>query len=223
MKFKFSIPKTFDWLLFLIPIILTAAGLAVIYSLTYYNDKIDLFYSQLVYAAIGIIIMIVLTFWDYRNLKGVAFYGYLAGLILLLAVLFFGEKTLGATRWLDIGITQLQPSEFMKIFLVIFIARILSGKVGEMRFRDIILVGTITIIPSLLILKQPDLGTVTVLIFGMLVMIFSAKLSSKQIFAIIGIILIAIPSVWFLLKDYQKERIYTFLDPASDPSGSKKV
>lgn len=220
MKFKLSLPKTIDWILYLLPIILTLAGLAVIYSLTYYNGKISLLYNQIIFAVIGFIIMIVLTFWDYRNLKGLAIYLYLIGLVLLVAVLFYGKSALGATRWLDLEIFQLQPSELMKIFLIIVIARYLSDKIGKVRFRDILVVTILTIVPVFLIIKQPDLGTVTVLIVGAISLILSSKLSKTQLFALLGIMLVALPVVWFTLKDYQKQRIFTFLNPSSDPYGS---
>jgi rod shape determining protein RodA len=220
MKFKFNLPKTIDWILYILPIILTLGGLAVIYSITYYNGKISLFYSQIIFAIIGFSVMIFLTFWDYRNLKGLAIYLYLIGLALLVAVLFFGKSALGATRWIDLRFFQLQPSELMKAFLIILIARYLSDKIGQVRFRDIIVVGVLTLIPAFLIMRQPDLGTVTVLVVGAISLIFASKLSRKQIFALIGIALISIPILWFSLKDYQKQRVFTFLNPTSDQYGS---
>jgi len=220
MKFKFALPKTIDWLLYLIPVILVLAGLAVIYSLTYFNGKISLLYNQIIYAAIGIVLMVVLTFWDYRNLKGFSIYLYLIGVGLLIFVLFFGKTTLGATRWIDLGFFQLQPSELMKIFLVILVARFLSDRVGQIRFRDIVIVIAMTILPVFLIAKQPDLGSVAVIAVGAIGVIFASKLSRSQIFALIGIFIIMLPITWFSLKDYQKQRIYTFLNPASDQYGS---
>ena len=220
MKFQLNLPKTIDWVLYLAPVLLCTAGLAVLYSLTYFNGKIGLFHDQIIYFIIGIILMIVLTFWDYRNLKGLAIYLYLIGIALLVVVIFFGKTTLGATRWIDLGIFQLQPSEPMKIFLVIIIARILSDKIGEVRFRDILFIGFLALIPITLIILQPDLGTVTVLCAGAFAVILSTKLTRAQIFGIIGIILIMLPVVWFSLKDYQRQRLYTFVNPTSDPYGS---
>lgn len=220
MKFKFNLPKTIDWILYLLPIVLTFAGLAVIYSITYYNGKISLFYGQIVFAVIGFAAMIFLTFWDYRNLKGLAIYLYLLGLALLIAVLFFGKSTLGATRWLDLKFFQLQPSELMKVFLIIIVAKYLSDKIGQVRFRDIVVVGILTLIPTFLIMRQPDLGTVTVLVVGAISLIFASKLSRKQIFALVGIAIISVPVLWLSLKDYQRQRVFTFLNPASDQYGS---
>lgn len=220
MKIKLSIPKTIDWTLYLIPIILVSAGLAVLYSLTYYNGKLSLFYSQLRFFGIGLALMLFFTFWDYRNLKGLSWYLYLIGIGLLLVLMFFGKNMLGATRWLDLGFFQLQPSEIMKGFLIIVIARVVSDYYGEIKFRTILFIGILSLIPIYLVMRQPDLGTVSVLAFITLVMVLYSKLKRIQLFAIIGIILVAIPIVWFTLKDYQKQRIETFLNPSSDIYGS---
>lgn len=220
MKFKLSLPKTIDWIIYLVPLLLIAAGLAVLYSITYFNDKIYLFRDQVIFTIIGLGVMIFFTFWDYRNLKGLSIYLYILGIILLILVVFFGKHILGATRWLNLGFFQLQPSELMKIFIVIILARFLSDKITEINYKHIIWAIILTVIPAYLILKQPDLGTVSVLFIGALAVTLTSKLKKSHIFAIISIILISMPIVWFSLKDYQKTRIETFLTPASDPYGS---
>jgi phosphoribosylformimino-5-aminoimidazole carboxamide ribotide isomerase len=103
----------------------------VIYSLTYYNEKISLFESQIVYALISLIVMIVFTFLDYRSLKALSWWLYFIGIILLGLVLFFGKSVFGAVRWLDLGIFQLQPAELVKLFVIFALARYFSGKMGE--------------------------------------------------------------------------------------------
>lgn len=217
---KLSLPKTVDWLLYLIPIILTLAGLAVIYSLTYYNDKIYLFYDQLIYAALGIVLMVALTFFDYRNLKGLAVYLYIIGIILLVLVLFLGKTALGATRWLNLGIFQLQPAELMKVFLILISARYLSDKIGELKLKDIIIAFVLALIPMVLVLRQPDLGTASVIFIGTLAVLVGSKLKKIQLIIMLAVLLISIPAGWFFLKDYQKERLYTFINPAADKYGS---
>ena len=220
MKFKFFNSKTIDWILYLVPVLLMAAGLAVIYSLTYFNDKISLFYGQLTYTLIALIIMVVLTFWDYRNLRGLAIYLYLLGVILLILILYFGKSAFGATRWLDLGFFQLQPSELMKLFIVIVLARYFADIYGEIKPQHIFIALILTIISAYLILMQPDLGTVSVLSVGALSVLFFAKLTKKQIISLILLIIMALPLIWFNLKPYQKERVYTFLNPSSDVYGS---
>ncbi|MCL5795047.1 MAG: rod shape-determining protein RodA [Patescibacteria group bacterium] len=219
-KINFGLPKPIDWLLYLIPIILTIAGIVIIYSLTYYNNKIGLFYSQIIYAAIGIILMSIFTFIDYRNFQGVAWYLYFAGLILLILVLFFGKTVLGASRWLDLKIFQLQPAEFFKLCLIIMLAKFFSDRIDKINFKNILFGIILLIIPGILVLRQPDLGTLMVLCFITLMIILSAKISRIQLLTLGVIILIVLPGTWFLLKDYQRQRLSTFLNPNADPYGS---
>lgn len=221
MKFKFSIPKTIDWILYLVPVILTIAGIVVIYSLTYYNNQINIFYNQIIYGAIGVILMLVFTFIDYRNFKGLAIYLYIIGLILLLVVLFFGKKVLGATRWIDLGIFQLQPAELFKLFLAIILAKYFSDRGADsIRVKDLIFGGLLFIIPAVLVMRQPDFGTLVILFIITLAIILASKIKKTHLIVIGFLILAAVGGTWFLLKDYQKERIYTFLNPAADPYGA---
>lgn len=220
MKLKLRIPKTFDWLIFIIPILLSATGLAVIYSLTYYNDKISLFHGQIIYLIIGFVAMLVLTFFDYRHLKGISWLLYLVGIILLVLVLMIGKSTYGATRWIDLGFFNFQPSEFFKLFVILILAKFLGDRLGKIGPRQIIFTLILGVIPALLVLRQPDLGSsavIAAITFGMLLM---AKLNKKQISALILIIMLAMPIAWLNLKDYQKDRIYTFINPTSDQFGS---
>lgn len=220
MKINFSIPKTIDWTLYIVPILLTTAGVVVIYSLTYYNNRIYLTYNQIVYAAIGLILMIALTFIDYRNFKALAPYLYLIGTLLLVAVLFFGDRIFGAARWLDLRVFQLQPSEIFKFCLIIVLARYFSDKMGKIRIKDLLFFGGLMALPIILVGRQPDLGTLVVLIFIALVILVAAKPSRKQLL-ILGLILIILTiTSWFFLKDYQKQRIYTFMNPQSDQFGA---
>lgn len=217
---KLKLPKTFDWLLYIIPLILLVLGLAVIYSLTYYNNKIALFNSQIIYAAIGLVLMTIFTFIDYRNFKGLAWLLYIIGLAFLIAVLFLGKSTFGATRWIDLGLFQLQPSEFMKLFLIFILARFYSDRINNIKLSDILVGLALIGIPALLILKQPDFGSFSVIAVVGLLIIFFSKVKKIQILTICVLILLALSGSWFFLKDYQKERIHTFLNPQTDKFGS---
>ncbi len=219
-KIHFGLPKTIDWLLYLIPIILTIAGIVIIYSLTYYNNKIELFNNQIIYAIIGLTLMVIFTFIDYRNFQGAAWYLYLGGLALLLIVLFWGKTVLGASRWIDLKIFQLQPAEFFKLCLIIILAKFFSDRWDNINFKNIFLGLLLLIIPGILVLRQPDLGTLLVLCFVALMIILATKISKTQLAILGAIILIILPCTWFLLKDYQKQRLSTFLNPSADPYGS---
>jgi len=220
MKLSLKLPKTIDWFLYILPIILVATGIVVIYSLTYYNNTIYLTYNQIIYASIGLALMIFFTFFDYRNFKALSIYLYIFGITLLAIVLFFGKTSLGATRWIDLGIFQLQPSELFKICIIIFLSKLFCDKVGEVKFKDLAVAIVFVILPTILVFIQPDFGTVTVILASSAILVMSLKLKSKQIIAIIIAIIIALPIGWFSLKDYQKQRIETFLNSKSDPFGS---
>lgn len=220
MKLKLKIPKTFDWFIFVIPIILAVAGLAVIYSLTYYNNKISIFDSQVIYFAISFLAMMIFTFFDYRHLKGIGWLLYLVGIILLILVLLFGKSTLGATRWIDLKFFNLQPSEFFKLFIIIVLAKYLGERIGRMGFKQIIFAILIGLVPSILILRQPDLGSFAIVAVIIAVMLLFSKLTKKQVLIIALITILALPLIWLNLQDYQKERIYTFINPSSDQFGS---
>lgn len=220
MKINLKLPKTFDWLLYLIPILLVAIGLSVIYSLTYFNNQVIIFDNQLIFFAVSLVIMIFLTFFDYRHFKGISWLLYLIGIVLLILVIYFGKSSFGATRWIDLKIFDLQPSEFFKLALIITLAKYLDGKIGQISIKNIIYGILISLIPGLLILRQPDFGSFAVVAVIAGVMLFSARLNKKQLFSIITLVLLSLPLVWFNLHDYQKDRIRSFINPASDQFGS---
>lgn len=221
MKFKFSIPKTIDWIMYLVPVILTIAGIVVIYSLTYFNPaQSSIFHNQIIYGVIGVLLMIVFTFIDYRNFKGLAWYLYIIGVVLLVSVLLFGTTLLGAKRWLDLGITQIQPAEIFKFFLIIVLAKFFADRGEKIRWQDLLIACLIFAVPFFLIMRQPDLGTSVVLFVITLAIIFASRLKKIQIFTIGLIIVCGVCGSWFILKDYQKERLYTFINPSADPYGS---
>lgn len=217
---KFRLPKTFDWLLFIIPIILICVGLVTIYSLTYYNENVRLFYNQITYAMVGLILMIVFTFIDYRHFKGFSPYLYLIGLTSLVLVLILGKTSFGATRWINLGFFDFQPSEVFKLILIIGLASYLAPRINLMKLKDILVSGLLFAVGFVLIVMQPDLGSASILFIISLVLLFFTRLNKIQIFAILLIVFISIPVGWFTLKDYQKERVRTFLEPSRDAFGS---
>lgn len=217
---KLRLPKTIDWWLYILPIILICVGLVTIYSLTYYSVDVHLFYDQLIYALIGIGLMIFFSLIDYRHLRGLAPYIYIIGLVLLGLVLVLGKTSYGATRWINLGFFDLQVSELFKLLLIIVLAVYLAPKIANLKFRQIIASVIIMLIGAGLVLVQPDLGSAAILVFITLVLIFSARPKKIQTIIIIALIVIAIPTTWYQLHNYQKERISTFLNPGNDPLGA---
>lgn len=222
--------KTFDITLFIIPIIFLVTSVAVIYSLVFGTADSSLAFKQGIIALIGLIIMSVVCFADYRFLKSTSWVFYLIGIILLIFVNFFGKVAGGAQNWLTLGFFQLQPSEVIKMILIFSLASLFSSHVGKLRWKDIIW-SLIILLPILaLILKEPDFGSALVIVFIYIVMLFVAKPSKAKmalflgIFSLlIGILLLSalnISPFKGLLHQYQRERFITFFDPGSDPYGS---
>ncbi|WP_028310692.1 rod shape-determining protein RodA [Derxia gummosa] len=144
---------------------------------------------------------------------------YVAAVTLLIAVALFGTVKKGARRWIDLGFMQLQPSEFLKIGLPLMLAWYFHMREATLGWKDFALAAVLMLIPVGLILKQPDLGTATLVAVGGFSVIFFAGLSWK-VLAALGIGgLASLPLAWTFMHDYQRERVLTLLDPTKDPLG----
>lgn len=180
-------------------------------------------YQNIIWIILGTIVMIVISLIDYRELKKYIKELYILSFILLLLVRFVGRRTLGAQRWLKVGPFQIQPSEFVKIFIIIIIAYIISEKYKEgINNFSAIIMGILPVTPLLLlILTQPDLGTTLITTVSYLVMIFLYRADMKPIWIIAFVVLLSsYPIYKYVLSDYQRTRIETFLNPESDLRGS---
>ena len=179
--------------------------------------------------AAGMLLMVVIGFtpiWFWRNISGVA---YAVALLLLLAVELVGEIGMGAQRWLDLGPLRLQPSELMKIALVMLLAAYYDWLPVEKVSRPlwVLLPVTLILMPTFLVLTQPDLGTAVMLVLGGGFVMFAAGVSLWYFGTVIALIVALVFGVlesrgtdWQLLHDYQFRRIDTFLDPTQDPLGA---
>lgn len=145
---------------------------------------------------------------------------YLLGLSLLLAVMFFGEISKGAQRWLDFGVFRFQPSEIMKLAMPATLAWLLAKQPLPPNWSQLGIALLILLIPVALIAKQPDLGTAILVVVSGGAVIFFAGLSWKLITAIVAFIAVSAPVAWNFLHDYQQKRVLMFLDPESDPLGA---
>jgi rod shape determining protein RodA len=209
-----------NWVLVLLLIALASIGAIILYSasgghLAPYSSRHIIRFSM----ALGI--MFVLALVDIRIWMGLAYPIYALALGLLFGVEFFGATAMGAQRWLDIGPVRLQPSEMMKLALVLALARYLHGS-GEIRkFQDLPVPMLLIGIPFALILRQPDLGTGILVAAIGVAMVYLAGLSWRIILS--GLVGAAIGIPLFLkfgMKEYQWRRVYTFLHPEDDPMGS---
>ena len=146
---------------------------------------------------------------------------YAAGVLLLIAVEINGVTVNGSTRWLDIGITRIQPSEIMKIALPMMVAAFLQKYDGALRWYHYLIALLIILIPGALILKQPDLGTATLIMASGLFVIFFAGLPWKAIFAAVAAFSATLPLIWhYGMHEYQRTRVITLFDPTQDPLGA---
>jgi len=138
---------------------------------------------------------------------------------LLIAVLIFGTKVFGATRWIDLGVFQLQPSELLKASIILFAASLLArGTVGW--WKTLIWVVAMVAVPIGLVLRQPDLGTAIVIGVIFISLFFSWPIARRVKLITFILILAILPLGWLIMKDYQHQRIYTFINPGRDPYGS---
>ncbi|MFC3057846.1 rod shape-determining protein RodA [Paenirhodobacter populi] len=179
--------------------------------------------------AVGMVVMLVVAFtpiWFWRNISGVV---YLLALLLLVAVEFFGVIGMGAQRWLEIGPMRVQPSEMMKVALVMLLAAYYDWLPVEKVSRPlwVLIPILLTVVPTVLVLMQPDLGTSIMLIAGGAVVMFAAGVSlwyfGTVVALVVGLVFVVLESRgtdWQLLHDYQFRRIDTFLDPTADPLGA---
>src|ERR1700738_757941 len=207
----------------LVLLILTAAGfgVAVLYSAADGNMQ-PWAAAQTVRFAIALIPMIGAALLGIRLWVRAAYWAYATALALVAAVDLRGFVGMGARRWIDLGVIQLQPSELMNVALVLALARYFHSLSREDagRARFLILPLLTISVPAVLVLKQPDLGTAVTLLMGGTVMFFIAGVRLRYFVLIAAAVAAALPGVWHFLRDYQKTRIYTFLDPDGDPLGA---
>ncbi len=145
---------------------------------------------------------------------------YALGLALLVAVALFGEVVNGARRWLNIGVTRVQPSEIMKIAMPLMLAWYFHKHQAALRLRDYFVASLLLVVPVLLIARQPDLGTALLVTAAGFYVIFLAGLAWKILVGAGLAACVSLPFLWSLMHDYQRRRILTLLDPASDPLGA---
>lgn len=209
-----------DWLLFILPIALSIIGIVVIFSITHQQAGWDFLIPQSVFLIVGVGLCLLFAKLDYRILKGIAPIIYIVGLILLAIVVLFGSEIQGSSRWLSLGFFNFQPSEIFKIILVIALAAFFSS-LDRFKWLQLLAAVGITVLPIALVVLQPDLGTSLMYLAILLIIFLVSKVDRLYIF-IVGITgAIAGPLLWlFVLADYQKRRIISFIYPQADPFGA---
>ncbi|WDP92960.1 MAG: rod shape-determining protein RodA [Desulfobacter sp.] len=219
--------ENFDWGFLGVIILICAAGMMILYSaVTAGADGAvlhGLFKKQAVWMGAGFFIILVSLVVDFRELGKLHLFFYVLCVGLLVSTYLFGKVGGGSQRWLVLGPIRMQPSELMKISLIISLAAVYAGSVSQegLGFRNLIKPATLCLIPFGLIVNQPDLGTGLLLLLIAGTITLFVKVQKKVILTFTGVGLPIVPLVWFFgLKDYQKGRILTFLDPDRDPLGA---
>jgi rod shape determining protein RodA len=207
------------------PLVIAVFGLVLMGWLFVYSasvhDSGQYISKQPFWVTVGFLVLFTIPFLGYRTFLSVSYLLYVLSIGILLWVLFAGEQRLGAQRWITIGPLALQPSEFAKIATVLALANFLgSNNPWEKRNRTILSALGIALVPFLLIAKQPDLGSASVFIPMVVVLLFLWGIQYRVLIATGILGLIAAPLTWELLKPYQRKRIQVFLNPNLDPLGS---
>lgn len=211
----------FDWPLFIAAASIAVLGVVNLYSATsvYSGARAELYISQVYWLLVGGILGGVLIAVDYRHLERLGYVFYTFGVFSLALVLVLARDVRGSSRWIEFGAFRFQPSEFMKIFLVIALAKYLHDdpRSEGRTLRDLAIPAALTAVPALLVLRQPDLGTATILVLVFLTIAAVTRVRWKSVALFFGTVICAAPIVWtYVLLPYQRARVTTFLNPEED-------
>ncbi len=215
--------ENFDWPLLGVVLVLCTIGLMTLYSSTYLSQP-DVFLKQLAWVGIGLVIALIVCFLDYRIYESLAYPFYFLVLGLLVIVDLVGKTVAGSQRWLPLGPIHLQPSELAKLAMVFVLARFYSkerlGLIYGYGLRELIPVFILIAFPMGLIFLQPDLGTALMTGFVSFSIILFCNLRIRTLIFMTATFLVAAPLVYhFILHEYQRDRVRTFLNPERDPLG----
>ncbi len=220
---RFSLTKLLqiihiDAVLLLGLLTLLGLGLMVLYSAG--DQSTALIIRQLVRMGTAFFVLLVLANIHPDRMRDFSYLLFGLGLALLIAVLVFGHEGKGAQRWLDLGFFRFQPSELMKLAVPLVVARYLAEYPLPPTIWRLMVGLVVIIIPSLLIAKQPDLGTALLIASSGLIVIFLSGISWRIILGFLTVCAAALPILWYVMHDYQRQRVLTFINPESDPLGS---
>ena len=210
-----------NWGLIAIVLAIAAIGVAILYSAAggQWNPWAS---RQVARLGVGLVVMVAVALVDVRLWLRYAYLIFGLALGLLIVVDVMGRVGGGAQRWIDLGVLQLQPSELMKLALVLALARYFHGLTLEQIGKPLMMIPPLLLIglPVVLVLRQPNLGTAMLLVIGSAALMLAAGVRIWKFLLVGGAAAAAIPVAWSFLKDYQKRRVYTFLDPSQDPLGA---
>jgi len=217
--------SNFDWILLAILVFIGAVSVINLYSATHSIGSIGgghVYVKQICWYTIGFFILLLMTTFDYHVLDRLAYPLFFISLIFLVAVLKSGKVSHGSQRWLSLGYFSIQPSEMVKITIIIVLAKYFSEleRTENYRIRDLLRPLILIAIPFIMIVYQPDLGTALMLLIVSFSIIIFVNVNWKSIMIVLSIAFFSAPFFWITLQEYQKKRIITFLRPDLDPLGA---
>ena len=219
--------RNFDWLMFIIPVVLTVLGIMTIYSTTrpvLNTDQPSFYVRQSIWLLLSIVALIVTVSFDYRKLFNFAYHLCIVGVVLLFITILLGHSGMGAQRWLRLGPVSFQPSEIFRIGLIVAVAKYLCTKRSPLVITPLVmLLFLFGLVPFFLLYKQPDLGTALILTGILAVMVLAKGVQRRLLVSAMLVIIISLPFagniLWKGLQGYQRNRLVAFIDPKIDPKG----
>ncbi|HXZ32669.1 MAG TPA: rod shape-determining protein RodA [Terriglobales bacterium] len=214
--------RDFDWLLFTFVLIICALGITEIRSATMHTKFAGAHIRQAYWVIGGIGAMFLMSIVNYQALLERVHWMYIAAVASLVSVLVFGQKYLGARRWVKMpGGGHFQPSEWVKLILIVAVAKYFADlHQRQLSWSDFIKAGAMVGVPMLMVLAQPDLGTALTYIPIAVMGLFLGGLRAKQALAVVLLAGLMMPLAWHVLKPYQRERLTSFMEPEADRQGS---
>ncbi|MFI5330960.1 MAG: rod shape-determining protein RodA [Desulfobaccales bacterium] len=215
--------QNFDYLLLALVLLIAAMGIVNLYSAGFNRGEgTPLYIKQMYWLAVGVGLMILTLFYDYRHLEKLGYPLYILSLLLLVGVMVAGKTVYGSRRWLLLGPISFQPSEAAKIGVILALATYFNRRprLEAMGLKELVFPGLLVLLPVALIIKQPDLGSGILLALVAGSMIFFAGVRWRTLVSCVLTLGLCSPLIWHFLKDYQRLRVLTFLNPERDPLGA---
>jgi rod shape determining protein RodA len=213
--------RDIDWTLLLITLLICGVGVLQIYSATRDTDFTSAWWKQVIYVVGGLAFMWIALSIDYHSLLHYVPVMYAGSVLALLVTAFIGQRAYGSTRWIPLPFgVHLQVSEFVKLVIILLVARYLTDlRSDELSVREMLKLAGLVLVPTALVIKQPDVGTGLTYLAVLVACSFLAGLRWKYVAAISVMAVVVLPISVHFLSDYQKGRIESFLDPERDPQG----
>jgi len=213
--------RDLDWLMVITSIFISAMGVLQIYSATRDTQWRGAWWKQIVFVVVGLLLMWLMAAIDYHSLMGKVPILYLLSILTLLAVLLVGTKVFGSRRWIPILGFTFQISEFVKLVLILLVARFLTELHSEtLDWRELMKLSGLVFLPMILVVKQPDLGTALTYLPILAIGVYLAGLRREYLVVILLLGVFVLPVGWNFLEDYQKARLVSFQYPDRDPRGT---